>query len=115
MNIPQTQAFAKPDAMRPGAQLADKSSGDRVSRLAAFSLALMLLPFAGRLRRMGRRLGRMISIPMLIIASMAALAGITACGSASSAPAAQTSTYTVTITATSGAYSQSATVVLLVQ
>jgi hypothetical protein len=59
----------------------------------------------------------MLSILMLMIASMAALAGMTACGSASSAPAAapQTQSYTVTITGTSGAYSQSATVVLLVQ
>jgi hypothetical protein len=104
IDIPQAQAIAKPD-------------GNRVSRLAAFSLALMLLPFAGRWRRMGRRLGRMLSILMLMIASMAALAGMTACGSASSAPAAapQTQSYTVTITGTSGAYSQSATVVLLVQ
>jgi hypothetical protein len=115
INIPGSQAVAKLDTMRHGAQLADKSSSNRVSRLAAFSLALVLMPFAVRLRHMGQRLGRLLSILMIMAASMGALAEMTACGSASSVPPPQSQLYTVTVTATSGSYSQTASFVLSVQ
>jgi len=47
---------------------------------------------------------------------VAALTGVSACGSASNGTAAaQTQSYTVTITATSGALSHSSTVVLTVE
>jgi len=75
----------------------------------------VLMPFAVRLRHMGQRLGRLLSILMIMAASMGALAEMTACGSASSVPPPQSQLYTVTVTATSGSYSQTASFVLSVQ
>ena len=72
-----------------------------MSKLAPFSLALVLLPFAGRLRRAGKRLSRSISVLLLLAAGMAAVCGIGACGSGSGFFAHQQKTYTVTITGTS--------------
>jgi hypothetical protein len=115
MNIPQSQSYARPGTMRPGAQFDGKTTGSLVRKLAPFSLAFGLLPFASRLRGSGHGLGRMPSILIFLVASMAPLAGICACGSATSIPASQQENYVVTITATSGAFSHSTTIVLSVQ
>jgi hypothetical protein len=50
--------------------------------LAPLSLALILLPFAGRVRRAGKRLGRTIAV-LLVLAGLAAMGGLSGCGSAS--------------------------------
>ena len=83
--------------------------------LAPFALALLLLPFAGRLRRAGRRFGRTVSLLLLLGAGLAAAAGLSGCGSASGFFGQQQTTYTVTVTGSSGALSHSTTVTLTVE
>ena len=123
INIPQTDASARPSVLRPGAQLAANHSagsggghaGGWAEGLVPISLALLLLPLTGRLRRAGRRLGRMICVMLLLGASMAVMAGIGGCGSSSGSFTQQQQAYIVTVTATSGALSHSATVNLTVE
>ena len=83
--------------------------------LAPFALALLLLPFAGRLRRAGRRLGRTVSLLLLLGAGLAAAAGLSGCGSSSGFFGQPQTTYTVTVTGSSGALSHSTTVTLTVE
>jgi hypothetical protein len=123
IDIPQTEADAKPLTLHPGAQLAMNGNGGTsggqaggvAGRLAPFSLALLLLPFAGRLRRTGKRLGRRMCALLLLAAGMAAVAGMSGCGSTSGFFAQQQQSYTVTLTATSGGLSHSTTVTLTVE
>jgi sugar lactone lactonase YvrE len=83
--------------------------------LAPFALALLLLPFAGRLRRAGRRLGRTVSLLLLLGAGLAAAAGLSGCGSSSGFFGQPQTTYTVTVTGSSGALSHSTTVILTIE
>ena len=94
------------------APLAGGISNRLVGRLAPLSLALLLFPLAGRMRRGGKRMGRLISALLLAFAGMAAMAGLNGCGTVTgSLP----QTYTVTVTGTSGALSHSTTVTLTVE
>ena len=118
INIPQAQASMIPIA-HSGAQLAANSGNHAATGLARefapFSLALLLLPFAGRLRRSGKRLGRTLSILLLMAAGIAATAGISACGSTGGFFAQQQKSYTITITGSSGQLSHTAHVNLTVE
>jgi hypothetical protein len=76
------------------------------------ALGLILLPFAGRIKRASRRLNRVTRLCVLGLASLALVAGLTACGGK---PAQSPESYTLTITATSGSLSHSTTVGLTVQ
>ncbi|HEX3987718.1 MAG TPA: MBG domain-containing protein [Acidobacteriaceae bacterium] len=79
--------------------------------LIPVALAFLFLPLAGtkRMRREGRRFGRMACLLLLVLAGLGATVALTGCGShAGFSNNAQS--YTVTITATSGAIQHTATV-----
>lgn len=83
-------------------------------RIAPFTLALLLLPFAGRTRRAGRRLARTLSLLALLALGLTT-AALTGCGSNSGFFLQPQKTYTVTVTATAGSLSHSAPVTLTVE
>ncbi|MGC9158604.1 MAG: hypothetical protein ACP5FH_06395, partial [Terracidiphilus sp.] len=112
LTIQTAQGGAAVAQLSPGA---GGAHGSLLSRLAPFSLALLLLPFAGRLRKTGKRFGRMISLLLLLIAGAAAVAGVSGCGSSVGFFGQTPKSYTVTVTATSGTLSHSANVTLTVE
>jgi hypothetical protein len=81
-------------------------------RQIPIALGLILVPFAGRVRRASRRLNRIVCLWMLALACMALATGLTGCGGKS---AQSPESYTLTITATSGSLSHSTTVELTVE
>jgi hypothetical protein len=95
----------------PGSAIPDKLA----SRLAPLSLALLLLPFARRMRRAGKNMGRMMSVLLLLVVGLAAVAGMSGCGSTNGFFSQQQKTYTVKVTGTSGALSHFTTVTLTVE
>jgi DNA-binding beta-propeller fold protein YncE len=80
------------------------------------ALALIRLPFAGRMRRSGRTLHKYGLILLLLLAGAGSAAGIMGCGAKDSGYFGQAQqTYHVVITATSGSVSHSTSVNLTVQ
>ena len=75
---------------------------------------VLLLPFAGTLRRTGKRL-RCATTTLLLFAAAAALGGVIGCSSSTGLFSQKQQTYTVTVTATSGTLSHSTTVTLTVE
>jgi hypothetical protein len=90
--------------------LAHRNAGTNgpIAKMAPFALALLLLPFAAKLRRAGRRFGRLMSVLLLLGAGLA-------CGSNNGFFGQAPQNYTVTITATSGALSHSGTLTVTVE
>jgi hypothetical protein len=86
-------------------------------KLAPFVLALLLLPFARRMRRTGKRLAHAISLFIFMVAAIGVTAGLSSCGPASGfyggSPGGP-KTYTIILTGTSGKLSHSTTVTLTV-
>jgi hypothetical protein len=106
IQLPQTLALAQPKG----------AAGDNLaSRLAPFSLALLLLPFAGRMRRAGKQLRRTALMLLLLVGGLAAMAGLTGCGSPSIYFTQQMQSYTVTVTASAGPLSHSIPITLVVE
>jgi hypothetical protein len=99
----------------PRASAAAQPAGSNIGRLAPLSLAFLLLPFAGMLRRNGKRLGRLVSVLLLLISGMAAMAGLSGCGSINGFIGQAPRTYTITATGTSGALSHSTAFMLTVE
>jgi hypothetical protein len=103
IQVPQTIATAQP------------AGGNLPSRLAPFSLALLLLPFAGRLRKSGNRLGKMLAVVLLAGAGMAAMTGLSGCGSNTGFFAQAQRSYPMTVTVSSGSLSHTSTITLTVE
>jgi sugar lactone lactonase YvrE len=76
---------------------------------------LLLLPFAGGMRRTGKRLGAAIWVLMLLFAGLTAMATLNGCGSLNGFNGQQQKTYVVTVIATSGKLSRSTNLSLTVQ
>jgi hypothetical protein len=106
IQVPQTIAALQP---------VGGTGGNLASRLAPFSLALLLLPFVGRLRRTSKRLGRILPILLLLIASMAAMAGLSGCGGNSGLFAQAQRSYPMTVTVSSGSLSHTSNITLIVE
>jgi len=98
IQLPQSIALAQP----PGV-----AGGKLAARLAPFSLALLQIPFAGRMRKAGKRLGRVLSVMLLLAVGLAASAGLSGCGFSSGYFGQAPVTYTIQVTVTSGALSHS--------
>jgi hypothetical protein len=65
------------------------------------------------MRRAGRKMGRVLPLVLLLIAGIAAAAGMSGCGGSSSPPAPVT--YNIQVTGTSGSLTHTADVSLTVQ
>ena len=103
LNIPTTAALQKPSNGFP-------------TKYAPYALALLLLPFAGRLRKNSKRLSRILTILVLVVAGITASIGMTGCGAGAGGFFGQSpQTYTVTITGTSGTLSHSTTFTLTIE
>ncbi len=81
---------------------------------APMSLALLLLPFARRIRAAGRRFTS-ASLAMLVLASSLIAMGLTACGSHNGFYGQSAQSYTITVTLTAGSVSHSTELTLNVQ
>jgi sugar lactone lactonase YvrE len=100
----------------PSSPVAHLEPGSRPDRkVPAMVLAILLLPFAGRLRSLRKRLWGTISLLLLLAAGMGAMATLSGCGATSGLFADQQKTYTVTVTATSGTLSHSTALTLTVK
>jgi hypothetical protein len=107
MQIPPVTASAQPP---------HGIDGGRSRRLVPFALALLLLPFAGRMRRTRNRLGRMIIVLLLMGAGIAATMSLSGCAATGNSYFGQPQqNYTVTVTGTAGTLSHSTTVTLTVE
>jgi hypothetical protein len=80
---------------------------------------ILLLPFAGRMRRASKRLGCNIFMLLMLVAGMVAMAGLSGCASGKGTGTGfydqQPQTYTIVVTATSSALTHSTTLTLTVQ
>jgi hypothetical protein len=87
------------------------------SNAAPVVMALLLLPLAGarRMRRHGRAAGRYLFLLFVLLAGVAATAGLTGCGTGNGFFGHAPQTYNVTATATSGSISHSVNVTLNVE
>jgi hypothetical protein len=87
------------------------------SEVSSIAMGLLLLPLAGarRLRRSGRAAGRYLFLAVVLLAGVAATAGLTGCGSGNGFFGHAPATYNVTITATSGTIQHSVNATLNVQ
>jgi hypothetical protein len=86
--------------------------GKSVSRIAPLALGFVLLPFAGTLRRAGKRFFRTLSTLSLLVGIMAVVVGVEGCGVSLSGTLNRN--YTLIVTGTSGTISNSVQVTLTV-
>ena len=98
----------------PPAQASLDAKGLPSRKLPVLLWGVLLLPFAGKIRRTSRRLSR-ASLLLLLAVSMASMAGLSGCGSTTGFFAQQQKTYKVLVTAMSGTLSRSTTVTLTIE
>jgi hypothetical protein len=94
-----------------------EKSGQSGGRLPFVALCILLLPFAGTIRR-SRTWFRRIAVVVIMLAGAGSATTLIGCGgggSSSGESGSQPQSYTLTVTATSGALSHSTTVTLTVQ
>jgi hypothetical protein len=98
------------------AQTAGTSAPDAPRRtIPPVVWSVLLLPFARRLRRIGKRMSRKVLLMLLLAAGMAATAGLGGCGSSNGFFGQPQSSYNVTVTVTAGSLSHSTNLTLNVQ
>jgi len=99
----------QPQANTTLAQSGVNNSGSRLpaqrspaSKLPALAFALLLLPLAGRVRRTGKKLSRILPLLLLLLAGIAAATGLSGCGGTPSGSFGQApANYTIQVTGTS--------------
>ncbi|WP_263408516.1 Ig-like domain repeat protein [Terriglobus tenax] len=102
LTVTVPNSYAKNDTLNP-------------SKTAAIALALLLLPFSGRMRRSGKRFGRLLTLLLFIAAGAIATTGLTGCGTASGLYGHGEQTSSLTVTGTSGNLSHSVNLTLKVE
>lgn len=94
----------------PTQMAAAKPNDGPAHKLPLVAVAILLLPFARKWRKAGKRMNRWLGL-MLITAGMTAAISATGCGSSSIPP----QTYNVTVTVTAGALTHSTQLTLTVE
>jgi hypothetical protein len=84
-------------------------------RLPPMLWGILLLPFAGKLRRAGKRMGGTISLLLLLATGAAAMTALNGCGSTNGFFGQPQKVYIVTVTVTTGTLSHSTNVTLTVE
>jgi hypothetical protein len=108
IQLPQTVSDRRPP---------DMVGGNLTFGMAPIALGILLLPFAGKLRSTGKRLGRASSTLLPLVPLMVVMIGLGGCGATNNivSPTSQAKSYTVTVKGTSGTISESTAVTLRVE
>jgi hypothetical protein len=107
INLPQQTGMLAP-GRKPGMQPFGRG-------FAPIALGILLLPFAGKMRRSGKRLGRLCCLLLLLLASAGAITGLSGCGGGNGYFVQAPQNYILTITASSGGLQHNSTITLNVQ
>ncbi|MDR3799828.1 MAG: Ig-like domain-containing protein, partial [Terracidiphilus sp.] len=100
----------------PITTLSHNQSPVQGARWPLVAVALLLLPLAGRFRRSGRRLSRMLSLMLLVAAGLTAAGALNGCGGVSTGYFGQApATSSITVTGASGSLNHTASVSLTVE
>jgi hypothetical protein len=117
IQLPQVAANAQqwgPDSAKREVVAQNDPVSRPSSKLPFLPLALLVLPFAGKMRRVGKRLGQAMPVILLLIAGIASAACISGCGGKSTSTTSTPVTYTIHVTGTAGSLSHSMDVTLTV-
>jgi hypothetical protein len=116
-NLPRRQQHARQcrfndheNGPLPAKSTAANHPAQTAKLLAPLSFALLLLPFAGSLRKRGRNVIRLLCLAL----ALAGIAGLSGCSS-NTLFSPQKQSYNVTITATAGSLTQTAALTITVE